>query len=108
MKIRNKNKELNNLAKNISLEKMKKQKTTSGLFLMRRLWEERKSDDKSEMRKIAKGQTIKYSGVDYGMINLKENYFSTDGYCQLSDMQRQTSEILLIQTQSTKRKWILH
>ena len=73
MKIRNKNKELNNLAKNISLEKMKKQKTTSGLFLMRRLWEERKSDDKSEMRKIAKGQTIKYSGVDYGMINLKEN-----------------------------------
>ena len=56
------------------------------------------------MRKIAKGQTIKYSGVDYGMINLKENYFSTDGYCQLSDMQRQTSEILLIQTQSTKRK----
>ena len=70
-KIRNKNKELNNLAKNISLEKMKKQKTTSGLFLMRRLWEEIKSDDKSEMRKIAKEQTIKYNGVDYGVVNLK-------------------------------------
>lgn len=66
-----KNKELNNLAKNISLEKMKKQKTTSGLFLMRRLWEERKSDDKSETRKIAKEQTIKYNAVDYGVVNLK-------------------------------------
>ena len=41
---------------------MKKQKTTSGLFLMRRIWEERKSEDKSEMRKIAKEQTIKYNG----------------------------------------------
>ena len=70
-KIRNKNKELNTLAKNISLEKMKKQKTTSGLFLMRRIWEERKSEDKSERRKIAKEQTIKYNGVDFGVINLK-------------------------------------
>lgn len=53
---------------------MKKQKTTSGLFLIGDS-EKRKSDDKSEMRKIAKEQTIKYSGVDYGMIEFKIKLF---------------------------------